>query len=123
MPRENAMTLLLRLLVPLLVTASVLGVLVAAGAAMAVNAGTLAFVAPSDIGNAPTVLVGSPDPSATPEPGSVPGPTPTPGDDDDHDNSGSGSDDSGHGSDDDPDDDDSGPGSGDDDSGHHGNDD
>ena len=114
---------------PIIIALSIVGVLGTAGAAMAVNAGTLASVQQSNLGNAPTSLTpsGSPTPSddrtehATPEPGEHA--TPEPGDDngvhpgttspspsashdvgDDHgggdDNSGPGSSNSGSGSDD-----------------------
>ena len=77
---------------PIIIALSIIGVLGTAGGAMAVNAGTLAGVQQSNLGNAPTSLTpsDSPTPSddrtehATPEPGDDNGvhATPEPGDDD-----------------------------------------
>ena len=47
---------------PIVIALSIVGVLGTAGAAMAVNAGTLASFSQTHLGNAPTVL----DPTATP---------------------------------------------------------
>ena len=47
---------------PIIIALSIVGVLGTAGAAMAVNAGTLASFSQTHLGNAPTVL----DPTATP---------------------------------------------------------
>ena len=77
---------------PIIIALSLVGVLGTAGAAMAVNAGTLAGFSQSNLGNAPTSLTtptgtpsATPTPSddatenATPEPGEHA--TPEPGDD------------------------------------------
>ncbi|MEO8262376.1 MAG: hypothetical protein ABI566_07380 [Pseudolysinimonas sp.] len=122
---------------PMIIVASVLGVLATAGAAMAVNAATLSAVNPGDIGNAPSVLVGTPTPGITDPATPTPTPTPSvsggsddgPGHDvgDDHGGLNSGSDDDSSGDDSGSDDsgsDDSGSDdSGSDDSGHSGSDD
>jgi len=50
---------------PLVIALSIVGVLGTAGAAMAVNAGTLASFQQSNLGNAPTTLI---DPTSTPTP-------------------------------------------------------
>jgi hypothetical protein len=112
---------------PIIIALSIAGVLGTAGAAMAVNAGTLASFSQTHLGNAPTVLdptatptghpsddptsTATPEPSETAEPGEHS--TPEPGDDNGehstspspsptHTESGDdhGGDDGGHGSDD-----------------------
>jgi len=122
---------------PLVIALSIVGVLGTAGAAMAVNAGTLASFQQSNLGNAPTTLIdptSSPSPSLTAEPGddngtddngtddatdhSSPSPEATHHDDDGTDDSHAGSDDAtgGHdGSDDGSHGGDSGSGHGSDD--------
>jgi hypothetical protein len=81
---------------PIIIALSIVGVLGTAGAAMAVNAGTLASFSQTHLGNAPTVLdptatptghptsddptsTATPEPSETAEPGEHS--TPEPGDD------------------------------------------
>lgn len=51
---------------PIIIALSIVGVLGTAGAAMAVNAGTLASFTQTHLGNAPTVL--DPTPTSTPTP-------------------------------------------------------
>lgn len=63
---------------PFIVIASIVGVLATAGAAMAVNAGTLAGADSGNIGNAPSVLVDSPSPVPSGTATTSPTPTPTP---------------------------------------------
>jgi len=80
---------------PLVIALSIVGVLGTAGAAMAVNAGTLASFQQSNLGNAPTTLV---DPTSTPTPSITHTPEPSetaePGDDNGTEHSGtSGNDD------------------------------
>jgi hypothetical protein len=55
---------------PIIIALSIVGVLGTAGAAMAVNAGTLASFTQTHLGNAPTVL--DPTPTATPTPTHAP---------------------------------------------------